>query len=157
MIEFLLNNEKHRVPDMGPCTTALDCLRNELGLCGTKEGCAAGDCGACTVVVSELNDGDLHYRAVNACIMLLPTLHGKQLITVEHIGSDDNLYPIQRAMVENHASQCGFCTPGFVMSLFALSKGGTRSYMRSDHDGASWKLVPVYWIPTHHYGGRAAC
>ena len=122
MTDFLLHLEEHHVPEIDPCTTVLDYLRIELGLYGTKEGCASGDCGACTVVVGELKDGDLHYRTLNACIMLLPTLHGKQLITVEHVGSDTNLHPIQKAMVNNHGSQCGFCTPGIVMSLFGLSR-----------------------------------
>ncbi|HET6564928.1 MAG TPA: xanthine dehydrogenase small subunit, partial [Xanthomonadales bacterium] len=91
---------------------------------GSKEGCAEGDCGACTVTVAELHEGRLRYRAVNSCIQLLPMLDGKQLITVEDLASDDpvspELHPVQQAMVDQHGSQCGFCTPGFVMSMFTL-------------------------------------
>lgn len=122
MIKFLLNQEEHSVSDIDPCTTVLDYLRNDLGLCGTKEGCASGDCGACSVVVGELEDGQLSYRTQNACLMLLPTLHSKQLITVEHLSRGETLHPVQQSMVECHGSQCGFCTPGVVMSLFGLSK-----------------------------------
>ncbi len=86
---------------------------------GTKEGCAEGDCGACTVVLGELQGDSIRYRAFNACILLLATLDGKQLITVEDLASD-GLHPVQQALVDHHGSQCGFCTPGFVMSLFAM-------------------------------------
>lgn len=122
MIEFLLNQEKHSVSDIDPCTTVLDYLRNDLGLCGTKEGCASGDCGACTVLVGELSEDELSYKAQNACLMLLPTLQGKQLITVEHLSQDEVLHQVQQSMVDNHGSQCGFCTPGIVMSLVGLFK-----------------------------------
>jgi xanthine dehydrogenase small subunit len=110
--------------DRPPATkTVLEYLREDLGRTGTKEGCAEGDCGACTVVVGELREGGrrVHYRAVNSCIRFLPTLDGKELITVESLSDAAGpLHPVQRSMVEHHASQCGFCTPGFVMSLFAL-------------------------------------
>ena len=106
-------------PDM----TVLNWLREEEGRIGTKEGCAEGDCGACTVVLARLEKSALRYRAVNACILFLPQLDGAQLITVDHLkGISGQLHPIQQAMVDHHASQCGFCTPGFVMSLFAFSK-----------------------------------
>jgi len=121
-IRFLLNGEARVVEGLDPTTTVLEYLRGRERLCGTKEGCAEGDCGACTVVVAEPDDqGALTYKAVNSCIRFLPTLDGKQLITVEGLkGADDALDPAQQAMVDCHASQCGYCTPGFVMSLFAL-------------------------------------
>ena len=98
----------------------LQVLRDTLGLTGTKEGCAEGDCGACTVAVGELHDGSVRYRSFNSCIQFLPTLDGKQLITVEDLARNGVLHPVQQAMVDLHGSQCGFCTPGFVMSLFTL-------------------------------------
>lgn len=124
-IRFLLNNEVKTLTNSNPNTSVLQYLRNEQDRCGTKEGCASGDCGACTVVIAELNEADgdeLQYKTVNACITLLPSLHGKQLITVEDLKDGDRLHPAQQSMVDCHGSQCGFCTPGFVMSLFALQK-----------------------------------
>ena len=106
-----------------PRATVLDWLREDMGAKGTKEGCAEGDCGACTVVVGELAGNGVRFRAINSCIQFVPTLDGKELITVESLKSSDGaLHPVQRAMVDCHGSQCGFCTPGFVMSLFALYK-----------------------------------
>ncbi len=121
-IRFLLNGEERTVEGLDPTTTVLEYLRGHERLCGTKEGCAEGDCGACTVVLSEPDtNGQLAYRAVNSCIRFLPTIDGRHVITVEGLKDKDGaLHPVQRAMVEAHASQCGFCTPGFVMSLFAL-------------------------------------
>ena len=119
-IRFLLGHELEEVSNCGPTDTVLDYLRNIKGMTGSKEGCAEGDCGACTVVVVESDGQSLSYKALNSCILFLPALDGKQLITVEHLASDDGgLHPVQQAMVEEHGSQCGFCTPGFVMSLFA--------------------------------------
>ena len=93
----------------------------ELGRTGTKEGCREGDCGACTMIVGELIDGTVQYKAVNSCIMFLPSLDEKQLITVEDLSNGAaDLHPVQQAMVNNHSSQCGFCTPGFVMALYEL-------------------------------------
>jgi len=121
-IRFLMDGEVHTVEDIDPTTTVLQYLRDHLGRCGTKEGCAEGDCGACTVVLAELVDNELAYRAINACIRFLPTLDGKALLTVESLkaANGGGLHPVQRALVECHGSQCGFCTPGFVMSLYAL-------------------------------------
>ena len=118
---FLIDGEVVEARDCLPTTTLLQYLRGPLGRCGTKEGCAEGDCGACTVVVGERAEGAMRYRAVNSCIRFVPTLDGKEVVTVESLRAPDGrLHPVQRAMIEAHASQCGFCTPGFVMSLFAL-------------------------------------
>ena len=119
LIRFILDNEVVEVHDIPPTTTLLQYLRDTLGRCGTKEGCAEGDCGACTVVLGELEGDRINYRAVNACIRLLPTVDGKEVVTVESLSRKDvSLHPVQQAMVDHHGSQCGFCTPGFVMALF---------------------------------------
>jgi xanthine dehydrogenase small subunit len=102
-----------------PRATVLDWLREDMGAKGTKEGCAEGDCGACTVVLARLRAGRLAYEPFNACILLLGQLEGAELITIEDLASGGELHPLQQAMVDTHASQCGFCTPGIVMSLFA--------------------------------------
>jgi len=120
-VRFILDGEQVSVVELPPTTTLLEFLRERLGRTGTKEGCAEGDCGACTVVLGEIDGERIVYRAVNSCIRFLPTVDGKELITVESLkAADGALHPVQRAMVDCHASQCGFCTPGFVMSLFAL-------------------------------------
>jgi xanthine dehydrogenase small subunit len=109
--------------DVAPTTTVLEFLREQLGRTGTKEGCAEGDCGACTVVVGELDGDAVKWRAVNACILFLPMIDGKAVMTVESLSRDGTLHPVQRAMADGHGSQCGFCTPGFVMSLYGRSIG----------------------------------
>jgi len=103
--------------------TLLDHIRLERRETGTKEGCNEGDCGACTVVLARLEAGRLSYRPVNACILLAGQIDGAELITIEDLASGDRLHDVQQAMVDHHASQCGFCTPGIVMSLFALYHG----------------------------------
>jgi xanthine dehydrogenase small subunit len=103
-----------------PRATLLDWLREEAGARGTKEGCGEGDCGACTVVLSRLRDGEITYEPVNACILLLGQVDGAEALTIEDLADGDALHPVQQAMVDFHGSQCGFCTPGIVMSLFAL-------------------------------------
>src|SRR6516225_9707779 len=120
-VRFLLGTERREVEVADPTMTVLNYLRLVEKRTGTKEGCAEGDCGACTVVLAELDHDRLAYRAVNSCIQFLPSLDGKQLLSVEDLASSRSaLHPAQQAMVECHGSQCGFCTPGFVMSLFAL-------------------------------------
>jgi len=123
-IRFLLNGLPVAVQGVAPQITLLEYLREVRGLTGTKEGCAEGDCGACTVVLAQRAGDRLAWQPVNACIRLLPSVDGKAVFTVEGLRDGDGaLHPVQQAMVEAHASQCGFCTPGFVMSLFALYKG----------------------------------
>lgn len=120
-IRFILDDKVHTVQGGDPTSTLLNYLRYDLARTGSKEGCAEGDCGACTVVVGSLKGDRVEYRAVNACIIFLPTLDGKELLTVESLKARGaNLHPVQAALVETHGSQCGFCTPGFVMSLYAL-------------------------------------
>jgi len=123
---FLLNGTPIRVTGHGPTRTLLDFLREERGLCGTKEGCNEGDCGACTVMVTDESGS----RALNACILFLPQLQGKAVRTVEGIsGPKGQMHPVQSAMVEHHGSQCGFCTPGFVVSMAVAHLNGA-----TDHD-----------------------
>ncbi len=120
-IQFHYRGAIHSVEGMAPTRTVLQHLREDLHCTGTKEGCAEGDCGACTVVVGELQGGKLAFKTVNSCIRFLPTLDGRALLTVEDLQQPDgSLHPVQQAMVECHGSQCGFCTPGFVMSLWSL-------------------------------------
>jgi xanthine dehydrogenase small subunit len=141
-IRFVLDGEIIEITDVDPTRTVLQFLREDIYRTGTKEGCAEGDCGACTVVLAELNRDcdDLSIRAINSCIQFLPTLDGKELITVESLGADGELHPVQKAMVDCHASQCGFCTPGFVMSLFALYKTNARPTRREIDDALAGNL-----------------
>jgi xanthine dehydrogenase small subunit len=118
-IEFVLNGQLRRIESIDPTLTVMRYLRETEKLVGTKEGCSEGDCGACTAVVATLERGSLRYRAVNTCIQFLGMLDGQALITIEHLKNADGLHPVQEAMASHNASQCGFCTPGFVMSLFA--------------------------------------
>jgi xanthine dehydrogenase small subunit len=120
-ISFLLNDRDVSLDAFAPTDTLLDFIRLNRHLTGTKEGCAEGDCGACTVLIGRMLDGRLTYETVNACIRLLGSLHGTHIVTVEHLAAKDGtLHPVQQAMVDYHGSQCGFCTPGFVMSLYGL-------------------------------------
>jgi xanthine dehydrogenase small subunit len=120
-LRFLFGNRLVEIAACDPTLTVLDWLRLEQRMTGTKEGCAEGDCGACTVMVGRLDGGRLRYEAINSCIRFLPTLDGCHLLTVEHLKDEaGSLHPVQQALVESHGSQCGFCTPGFVMSLLAL-------------------------------------
>lgn len=120
-LRFVLNGQPITLSEVGASDTLLDFLRIARRLTGTKEGCAEGDCGACTVLVGRLSDDGLVYEPVNACIRFLASCHGCHVVTVEHLrGPDGGLHPVQAAMVEHHGSQCGFCTPGIVMALYGL-------------------------------------
>jgi xanthine dehydrogenase small subunit len=129
-LKFVLDNRLVEInfqkTSLRPSTTVLNYLRSLPAHSGTKEGCAEGDCGACTIVLGSLADGKIHYQAIDSCLLFLPAIHGKQLITVENLalknGHERILHPVQQALVDQHGSQCGFCTPGFVMALFALYK-----------------------------------
>jgi xanthine dehydrogenase small subunit len=118
-LRFRFRGREVALNRFSPRATVLDWLREEMGAKGTKEGCAEGDCGACTVVLARLKAGRIAYEPFNACILLLGQLDGAELITIEDLASGGELHPLQQAMVDTHASQCGFCTPGIVMSLFA--------------------------------------
>jgi xanthine dehydrogenase small subunit len=138
-IRFILNGEDVTLGGFAATDTLLDYLRLRRRLTGTKEGCAEGDCGACTVLVGRLTDHGLAYESVNACIRLLGSMHGTHLVTVEHLAAKDGaLHPVQQAMVDCHGSQCGFCTPGFVMSLYGLwlaNEAPTRAEIESALQG----------------------
>lgn len=120
-IRFLLNGVETRLADFPANQTLLDYLRLTRKLTGSKEGCAEGDCGACSVLVGRLLEGRLVYESVNGCIRFMGSLDGCHVVTIEHLkGADGKLHPVQQAMVDHHGSQCGFCTPGIVMSLYGL-------------------------------------
>jgi len=134
IVRFVLDNKIQEVDfeklQLSPTTTVLTYLRQLDGHKGVKEGCSEGDCGACTVVVAGLNNrGTLEYKSIDSCLVFLPMIHGKQLITIENLAvatpSQMQLHPVQTAMINHHGSQCGYCTPGIVMSLFALYKNHT--------------------------------
>ena len=140
-VRFALDGTIVTIDSVDPTRTVLQYLREDLGRTGTKEGCAEGDCGACTVVVGELNGHGVRFRAINSCIQFVPTLDGKELITVESLrGENGALHPVQQAMVDCHGSQCGFCTPGFVMSLFALYKSADKPSRREIDDALAGNL-----------------
>jgi xanthine dehydrogenase small subunit len=148
LTEFILNF-KHRCVKSAPADrTLLDYLRLDAGLSGSKEGCASGDCGACTVSIATAGKkGKLEYQNVNSCICFLGSVHGKHVITVDAItppgtslGDVKQLHPVQQAMVDFHASQCGFCTPGFVMTLFTMVKNHRAANRESVNHALSGNL-----------------
>ena len=127
-IRFIRRGEVTTLGNVPPDRTLLEVLREDLGACGTKEGCGEGDCGACTVVIAEPEGASLRFRAINSCIRLAHSVDGLALWTVEDLSEPDGtLHPAQEAMVQCHGSQCGFCTPGFVMSLFGMYQTHVRA------------------------------
>tara|TARA_Y100000590_G_scaffold424955_1_gene532430 strand:- start:727 stop:2172 length:1446 start_codon:yes stop_codon:yes gene_type:complete len=123
IVKYVHNNKIMEVSNFDPNETLLKYIREKLNKTGTKEGCSEGGCGACTVVIGILKNNKVEYQAINSCITFLPILHGKQLILVEDLLSKKGkLHHVQEAMVNHHGSQCGFCTPGFIMSLFSMFK-----------------------------------
>lgn len=130
-VQFIFRGAKIHVDDFAPGKTLLDWLRRDQRACGVKEGCAEGDCGACTVILRRLRDGDVEWLPVNACILLLGQADGAEILTVEDLAAGGVLHPVQDALVRHHGSQCGFCTPGIAMSLAALH-GAQEDIQRSD-------------------------
>ncbi len=140
-VRFLHRGEVVSLTDVGANETLLDYLRLRRRACGTKEGCAEGDCGACTVALGSLQDGRLEYAPVNACICLLGMIDGKELVAVEDlVGPGGALHPVQDAVLRHHGSQCGFCTPGIVMSLFTLYHEGGRCDRQAVNDTLAGNL-----------------
>ncbi len=140
-VKFLLNDKILEIDSPDPNQTILNYLRSDLKKTGTKEGCAEGGCGACTVVVGELVKGEIKYSSINSCISFVPFLNGKQLLIVEDlISNNGSLHPVQDAMVKFHGSQCGFCTPGFVMSLFSMFKNNKKYETELIKDSISGNL-----------------
>lgn len=138
-LRFMLDGRVQTLEHVDPCMTVLDWLREHALRPGTKEGCAEGDCGACTVAIGDVVEGRLRYRAVNACIAVIGSLDGRELVTVESLAGEQ-LHPVQRAMVDHHGSQCGFCTPGIVMSLFALYRSQTVEHRHQVDDALAGNL-----------------
>lgn len=130
-VEFTLNGEKVEL-EVEAGETALHAIRDRLSLKGTKEGCGIGECGACTIVV----DG----KSVNACLMLAAQLHGRDVLTVEGLDRDSDLHPLQQAFMDHHAVQCGFCTPGLLMSAYALLRENPSPDHQEIVDGLSGNL-----------------
>ena len=133
---FWLNDRPVQVDDVDPCTTLLNFLRDNKDLCGTKEGCDEGDCGACSVVMASMNaKNEPVWRSVNSCLVLMPMLQGRRIYTVEGLAEQQQgAHPVQERFAACHGSQCGYCTPGFIMSLFAGShrKDMKEAWQRDD-------------------------
>lgn len=133
-LRFIFRGKVVELEGFDPNLTLLEWLREERRATGTKEGCNEGDCGACTVVLARLKEGRLHHQPVNACILLLGQIDGSELITIEDLSAGGSLHPVQQAMLDHHGSQCGFCTPGIVMSLFAAYHAAERPLTRATFD-----------------------
>ncbi len=157
-IRFILNDQPVELDGLSPMTTLLDWLREHRGLKGTKEGCAEGDCGACTVVL-ERADG--HREAMNSCIAVLGQIDGQAVRTVEGLqGPGGAPHAVQAAMAESDATQCGFCTPGFVMSAYAFAAGGEKADLETIHDALAGNLCRCTGYRAdrcRHDQGRRAC
>ena len=140
-LKFVWENKIHSISNIDPNETILNYVRLNLKKTGTKEGCAEGGCGACTVVLGDLKNNKIVYQAINSCIAFVPSLEGKQLILVEDLVSKNGaLHTVQEAMINYHGSQCGFCTPGFVMSLFAMYKNFSSYNKENIQDSISGNL-----------------
>jgi len=140
-IEFVFQNKVHQILNPDPNETVLNFVRSNLKKTGTKEGCAEGGCGACTIVLGELKNNKILYKSINSCITFVPVLNGKQLILIENLTSENGkLHSVQNAMVDYHGSQCGFCTPGFVMSMFAMFKNNKSINNELINDSLSGNL-----------------
>jgi xanthine dehydrogenase small subunit len=140
-VRFLLNGKPVSEASAPPTMTVLDWLRGRARLTGTKEGCAEGDCGACTIVLGRRSNGALQFQAVNSCLMMLPQVDRCAVLTVEGLaGPDGGLHPVQQAMIDTDATQCGFCTPGFVMAMFAFHHGGEAADTALIHDALAGNL-----------------
>jgi xanthine dehydrogenase small subunit len=140
-IQFVLNGKPWCETAAPPTMTVLDWLRMRARLTGTKEGCAEGDCGACSIAVASSADGKLDYRVVNSCLMMLPQIDQCAVLTVEGLATlDGPLHPVQQAMIDTDATQCGFCTPGFVMAMFAFHRGGEPADDELIHEALAGNL-----------------
>jgi xanthine dehydrogenase small subunit len=140
-LRFLLNGERVEEHEAPPTMTVLDYLRGVRRLTGTKEGCAEGDCGACTIALARPGRGGLRYEAVNSCLMLLAQLDGTAVVTVEGLAAKDGaLHPVQQALVDTDGTQCGFCTPGFAMAMFAFQQGGEAAGDAAIHEALAGNL-----------------
>ena len=140
-IRFLLNGQWRSEDRVPPTMTVLDYLRTVLRLTGTKEGCGEGDCGACTIMIGRREEGRLRYDAVNSCLMLVPQLEGTAVVTVEGLTAPDgSLHPVQQALLEADATQCGFCTPGFAVAMAAFQHGGEPARDELIHEALAGNL-----------------
>ena len=141
IIKFILNDKIQEIHNPDPNETILNYIRLRLKKTGTKEGCAEGGCGACTIVIGELKKNNIIYKAINSCIAFTPSLEGKQLLVIEDLMlKNGSLHPVQSAMVNYHGSQCGFCTPGFVMSLFSMYKNNNSYNEKTIEESLSGNL-----------------